>query len=300
MTTWTLPGATDKERLIAHAETSIPRFFSRSPRGREDLHALAELMANGVLAPIRDMVRQTFIQDSDGKWLRQHAKDRGTGQQEGESEPALKARLVDIEDAITRPVLLAAVQAVMAAAGVVGAPQMVELPRDAGFSGDHAERTGTGGIFSAALAGGGLRSFTPTVPFQLPLRVGTAAVESGAFSNPRLVIAGAAAGGNNGTFEVTALEGNAAVFTNASAINSSPDATVTWAVRKYSAEGTSIEGFARAYLGRGYRGCSRPGATMVIILPFGTPAAVADAAREVVRRKKAGGIRHVVEVRANP
>lgn len=299
MASWTISGGSDKARLIAHAETALPRFFSRSPRGREDLQALAEVMANGVLAPIRDLLRMTYIQDSDGKWLRQHAKDRGTGPQAGESEAALKRRLVDIEDAVTRPVLLAAIQDKLDDAGVVGPLAMVELPRDGGFFGDHTARSGTGGVFSTALAGGGLRAFTPTSPFPLPLRVGAAALESGAFSNPRLVISGAAVGGNNGTFQVTALEANAAIFSNATGANST-DATVAWEVRKFSAEGTSIEGRARCYLGRGYRGCSRPGATIIAILPFGTPDAVAEAVREVLRQKKAGGIKHVVEVRAVP
>jgi hypothetical protein len=290
---WTIPGKSWKQQILEFAQEAMPKYWSKAPRKMEDLNAMAEVMATA-LGVCMDLIRQTYILDSEGKWLRQHARDRGLSLQEGESEAALKQRIREVVDALTRPALLAGVESIMAAAGVVGDVAVVDIRRDRAFFGDYTERTDTGGVF--ALTPAGLVTFEPTVPFPLPVEVGFP--RSGAQGNPRLVLSGAADAGNDGTFEVTALQRNAAVYTNGGGV-AAADAGVSWALRKYDVEGNNREGRARAYRGRGYRrGGSR--SSFAFILPYGTSAGVANGVRDYLRVWKAFGIRSAVEVRQNP
>ena len=240
---------------------------------------------------------QAFIGTADGvgpDWLNEHAKDRATRRQVGEDTPTLRERLRRYADALTRPVLIAATQAVMDAAGAAGAPVMVDVRRDCAHFGDYTEQSGTGGTF--ATVSGTARKFTPTVAFATPIEVNFA--RSGSQGNPRLVISGAADASNNGTHTVTDLVGDAVQYTDAAAA-AGADPTVTWKLRQYDVDGNDRTGRARAYFNRGYRfGCGGP--MFVMILPFGTPAAVGLAVADMLRQIKAGGVRYAVEIRANP
>lgn len=285
--TWTVPGESRKDSLLRHAETSVPRFYSKSARGREEMNGLAELLGNGVLAATDDLLQMTFIGSAERKWLAQHAKDAAVSPQDGEPPDILRERIRHPEDAVTRPFLLAAINNLLAVAGVSGTAAMAELRRDRAFFGTYTARTGTGGVFATE---GSVRTFTPTVPFPLPVEVGYA--RSGAQGNPRLVLSGAAQAGNNGTFEVTSLLVDSAGYTNASHVDGA-DAGVSWSLRKYDVEGHSREGFARAYLSRGYR--ARKRRAIVVILPLGSSAALVDAVADLLRLKKAAGFPALVE-----
>lgn len=131
-TTWTIPGPILKDLLVQHAQESLPRWWSKSERGLEDINAIAEVMVT-VLLQCEDWLRMTFILDSDGKWLIQHARDRGVSPQANESEATLKERIRRPEEAVTRGAILAVVNAVLVAAGLPGTATMIELPRDACF-----------------------------------------------------------------------------------------------------------------------------------------------------------------------
>lgn len=286
----------DEQRIYDFVKGSLPDWFFTLDGADEFMGALVK--AVDTARAHRQLWRdQTYILDADGSgpdWLNEHAKDRDTRRQVDEDDDTLKERLRRYADALTRPAILAATQLVMTAGGAAGTAYMVDVRRDCAFFGDYTEQTGTGGTI--ATVSGNVRTFTPDDPFALPIEVGFA--RSGSQGNPRLVISGAASGGNDGTFEVTGLVGNAVQYTNATAV-AGADAALTWRVRKYDVDGNNREGRARAYFDRGYR-FGTGGPMFVVILPFGTPDAVFESVRDMVRQIKAGGVRAIVEVRENP
>ena len=227
-------------------------------------------------------------------WLDQHARDRGTSRQAGESDPVLATRLRVVPDAITRLALLDAANAILVAAGVVGSAVMLELPRDAAFLGSFTALTGTGGTFAQA---GTISKFTPTVlPWSVPPFQATGVTPVRSW---QLVISGAASSGNNGTRTITGLDGNAAMVTNASGV-AGADPTVTWKAQRLDVAGNVTDGFHRVYLSRGYRLTQRRPFEIIVILPFGTTVGVQNSVRESLRLKKAAGYKLTVERRINP
>lgn len=282
-----------EQALYDFAKSSLPGWFFTVPRAEEVLGAFVKIF-DAARQVIADNADRTLIENATGIWLDLHALDRGTYRQDGETDEALRARIRNVEDAVSRPALLAATEAILAADGVLDPPSMVEVKRDGAFLGQFSPQTGTGGTFTDL--GGGLFSFEPDTPFQAPVEVGFE--RSGAQGNPRLTIAGAADPANDGTFEVTALEGNAVVFSNVGAAGA--DAAASWTLAKYDVEGNSREGRARAYLSRGYRLRKQRPPTVILILPYGTTAGVEASVRDMIRTKKAAGVVAFIERRTSP
>jgi uncharacterized protein YqgV (UPF0045/DUF77 family) len=68
-----------------------------------------------------------YISTSSDEWTDEHAKDADTRRQTGEDNDTLIARLRTVDDAVTKPAILAKVNAILAAAGVVGVAGMTEI-----------------------------------------------------------------------------------------------------------------------------------------------------------------------------
>ena len=262
------------------------------------------LASAGVMATVQQhteyLFAQALITTASGAtattpdWLQQHARDRGTSRQAGESDAALAQRLRTVPDALTRQALLDAANAALATAGVVGSAALLELPRDAAYCGNYTALTGTGGTFAQA---GTVTRFTPTVlpwptpPFQ--------AASVAPVRTWQLVISGAAHAGNNGTRTITGLDGNAAIVTNAAGV-AGADPTVTWKAQRLDQAGNVTDGFARAYCNRGFRVTRSRPFEIIVILPFGTSVGTANSVKEALRLKKAAGFTITVERRLNP
>ena len=75
----------------------------------------------------------TNIQEPD--WLDQHARDRGTRRQFGEADPALRDRLRNTPEALTRESLLDSINSILSAEGLADTANMVELTRDRAYFG---------------------------------------------------------------------------------------------------------------------------------------------------------------------
>lgn len=242
---------------------------------------------------------QSYIMRAEGvdaggpDFLDALALDLGTARTADESQQALRTRLREVEGAVTRPALLAAIDALLAQAGVVGTSAALELLRDKGHFGDYTAQTGVGGVF--ALVSGTTYKFTPTVPFELPVLVNYPG--SGSWANPRITFATSEDAANDGTYTTTDLDGNGVTFINAAGVPNAADTTVAWTLKKYDVDGNSREGFNRAYFNRGYRAGYRG---FVVILPYGTPDSVVSAVRDTLRQRKAFGFRSLVEVNAVP
>lgn len=297
---WTIPGKSWKQQLLEFAQEALPKYWSKAPRKQEDLNAIAEIMAIA-LGVAMDRIRQTYILDAEGPWLRQHARDRGISLQEGESEASLRQRIRTVADAVTRPALLAGVQAILATAGVGGQAAAVDLRRDRAFYGVSEERVTTGATFGAS--NDGLLTILPDAPFELPIEVGFA--RSGRQANPRVYIVDwpAAPALEEVPLEVVALSGNALVV-DVAAQAPGHEANATIHLWKYDTEATDVQRDedpprARAFRGRGYRrNGSRSG--FAFILPYGTPDGAVNSVRDYLRIWKAFGVRSAVEVRENP
>jgi hypothetical protein len=134
MPSWTIPGPTRYDAILAGGANAVPAFFRSTEREREDLHAYAAAMLI-VDAAMSNWHRQTFIETAEGVWLEQHGRDRGISKQAGESDAAYRIRLRVLEDAVTPASILAIANAVLAAAGIAGSARLLELPRDALYLG---------------------------------------------------------------------------------------------------------------------------------------------------------------------
>jgi hypothetical protein len=287
----------DEQALFDWAAAGMPEWYTDAEIANEFLELAAKTFGAS-RAVVKDwLTRQTRILEADGPtavtpdWLGLLAKDLGTSRREGETTTALRRRLRIVEDALTRPALLAGVQALLDQAGVVGTVGMVELPRDAAYFGDWSSDAGVGGTF--AVLTGGAASFTPAVGFK---------------TNPylpvfpqfgrKLTIAGASAPANNGTFTTTGVVTNGARYANGSAVGGA-DPTVVWTLKKLDVQGNVVDGFAKSYFNRGFRMASKL-PTIVVILPYGTTEPVRAAIEEFLRLRKAAGVRAVVEARSTP
>lgn len=129
MPAWVLPGATRYDGILAHGAAAVPGYFRTTERVREDMHAFAAEMTL-IDAAMSSWHRMTYLETAEGVWLDQHGSDRGVARQGGESDDSYRARLRTIDDAVTPAAILAVVNAILAAAGVVGTAGLVELPRD--------------------------------------------------------------------------------------------------------------------------------------------------------------------------
>ncbi len=281
-----------EQELFDFAKASLPGWVFQRIRNEEIMEAMAKVFGR-VRENLAEARLRKLILSAEDIWLELLAEDLGTVRQDGESNEALRARLRSIEEAVTRPAILAAAQLIVDAEGIIGTVVGLELKRDKAFFGTNVARTGTGGTFVDA--GGGVFEFTPSTLYPLPIEL---FIRSGAEGNPRITFTGSASAGNDGTFEVTALNGNAVSYANGSGV-AEVDAVTGWSLNKHDIEGNDREGRKKAYFGRGYRMSGDLPLSFIIILPFGCTAGTLSAVREMARVKKAFGVVSLVECREN-
>ena len=279
---------------IDHVLAALPKWFSRKNRDFENVKAFAEIFQKA--QDQSDFWKsQSYIGTAVGPltgepdWLNQHATDRGTRRQENETDEALRDRLRTFPDALNLATLLATAQSVIDAESISGTVYILELRPNRAFLVDLTSQTGTGGVFAKT---GSTMYFTPDACFaNLSLFYDTV-------TGHKLTISGAASAGNDGTFVVTGIVGDALEYTNASGV-AETDATVSWEILRVDAAGNTLDGFRQSYMNRGYRmGLDR--STIVVILPYGCTEATRLSVIEALRLKKAAGVRVIVECRANP
>lgn len=289
---------TEEQKFYDFAKASLPDWI---PDGDEFLMGAAKMFGS-----VRELIDYLFgnalISSAVGAtattpdWLNLHAADRGTRRQLNEDDPTLRERLRNVPDALTRLTLLAAIDAILAANGVSGSSAIVELPKDGAHSasptGWYQEDAGTGGTFAVA---GTTVKFTPDVlPWARPPKWPT---NTSPARSSRIVLSSSTDPLHDGTHVVTALDGDAAVWTDASPGAAGPDAAVTWLVETLDVDGNVRDGFARAFSQRGYRSARLRPLRLVIILPYGSTAATEASVREALRQKKAAGIAVTIERR---
>lgn len=130
--------ATEQE-IFDFAMDAMPPWFREMPRAYEFMGAMAKIMGSANTQheywfEMAEILNAVGIVGLEPDWLNQHAVDRGTRRTEGESDEALRERIRNVTDALTRPAILAAVQAIIDEDGpATPAIGMVELPLDAAY-----------------------------------------------------------------------------------------------------------------------------------------------------------------------
>lgn len=303
----------EEQELVSAVNAAMPGWFKSDTRAQEDLGMMAKIF--GPVRALGDhwLKTQSMITLAAGAtltepdWLAQHARDRGTWRQGGEITDTLRYRLRALPSAttaasVTRTAILAMIAELLASELIAGVAALYEAPRDSAYMIDVVgQATGTGGTFSGP-DGSGRMIFLPTTPFPFP-----PIAQGGRVKSVKLVFASATSAANNGTFDVIDLVGNGARFTNGSGV-AGADASVTWAVRRMATATQQIDGFPYSYVydhndavavnvAAADRLATGGLASIIAILPVGTPAPLADAIAEQIRRIRAAGVVSTVERR---
>jgi hypothetical protein len=125
---------TDREqKLLNVAKASLPRWLFADgdpPAIVADAKVFARLWDQ-----LDEWIDATYLTRAPGIWLDQHAVDRNTRRQAGETDAALAERLRHPLDAITLPALTARAQAIVDAEGIGGTVTILELRRVRAFVG---------------------------------------------------------------------------------------------------------------------------------------------------------------------
>jgi hypothetical protein len=105
--------ARDEQALRDHYLEDGPGFIQEPDELLDaQIRTVAAIMAR-IEAAIETLHGRTFITTADGAWLDQHGTERGILRFDGESDADYRARIQLIEDQVTKPAILAAVDAIL-------------------------------------------------------------------------------------------------------------------------------------------------------------------------------------------
>lgn len=270
----------NQQAIYDWVRASLPRLLFQSPEAAEEIWGAIVMALDRVRAQAEEWWELSYILGADSIWLNQHGKDRGLYRQSTESDAIFAERIRFPQDALTIPFLFSQVQAILAAAGVVGTPGMFPLRPNRAFLGAYDSLEGTGDSFAKS---GNVITLTDAATTFQGWEVGKP-----------VTISGATSGGNNGTFTITSLDttSHKLIYTNASGVAEAFGGT--WKIH------SNRDGRQRAYVNRGYRCGNRTPAYLVTILPYGTTEATRLAVLDMLQNKAAAGVVHLVERRLNP
>jgi hypothetical protein len=298
----------NEQELYDWMRAAIPRFFFAKTRSEEEINAFLKVF-DASRQQVEDWFQETLISLSSGIWLTQHAIDRFSDRQDGESDAELRARLQIIQDAVTRSAILTTAQAIWDAAGLSGTVVMVELAKNRIYLNVNVADYDIGGTFVGPDASNVMR-FTPDAGFA-GRPYDSADVPPNRSEDHYLYIENATDAGNDGTYEITGFDDDAVLFTNAAGV-ARVDAVAEWRIERRDWQGVTIDGPAAdpspangwedGYLDRGFRISNTPPNSFVIILPYDVAAVEANrvSVEEGVRQKKAAGNLVIVERRSTP
>lgn len=114
------------QNLFDVAKGVLPRLLFTDKTQAEMLAGAANLFA-AAWDQIDLWVGLTQILVATGIYLDQHAFDRGTSRQAGETDAMLRNRLRKIDDAVTTSAILAAVNSVLTSGGITASAALVQL-----------------------------------------------------------------------------------------------------------------------------------------------------------------------------
>ncbi len=125
-----MPLSAEKQNLFDHAKNMLPRFLTAGVSAAlEWLYAYTDEF-DAARAQTSEWLEMSFISTASGRWLDQHARDRGTSRRLNEDDATLRVRLRQYEDLLTFPAIIAAVNAILVGAGGSADAELVFLRRD--------------------------------------------------------------------------------------------------------------------------------------------------------------------------
>lgn len=293
--------STEEQELFDAAKAAVPKFLFAKDGIQAEIFAAAAKAFGLARTQVASWLAQSVISQSTSFWLDQHAIDRATRRRSSETDAVLRDRIRRIDDAVTLPALEAKVDAILDAAGNHPGT-LIEL------------RSGCARFPSPAYAITCVAGSLMTEHERFDLSDGTnhLKIEFCIFPDSTLAI---------GYFPVYYTVGDTAATIAASiaaavpfyqpaftaevdgdrVLISGPTSVPTNTV---TATGFSIIRAGQSFVSRGYRiagNASRPQANeFIVILPYGTTAATANAVSDMLRQFKGGGVRYQVEVRGVP
>lgn len=130
--------AAEQRKLVEFVTASHPEWFVGVEVTKELIFAFAFIFdrARRAIDHLFDMTfvtRATAGGASDPDWLDGLAREQNDHRLEGETDAALSDRLRTVPAVVTRPQILAAVEAFLAARGVSGPVAIESLPTEAGY-----------------------------------------------------------------------------------------------------------------------------------------------------------------------
>lgn len=125
-----------EQAYFDHTRQALPRFLFQLSTAPQDVLGAYAKMYGSFDDQLQEWLTQAYIKTSSDIWLDQHARDYGTTRRDGESDPELRVRLGQSKNVVVGRLLLAQVNAILAAAGISGTASMVELRRDEAYMQD--------------------------------------------------------------------------------------------------------------------------------------------------------------------
>lgn len=288
---------TEEQKIYDHVKGALPEWWFTGIAGYVDPEEFL-----GALVKVFDRVRthretlldQTYILTADDgipDWLGELARDRNTRRQESEGTDEFRQRLRSVVDLVTPDAVEAAVNAMLAAAGVAGECTLLDLRTGRAHAGNYTPLGGVGGEITAHSVAGQWR-FEPSV--SPPGAPTPPAIEG----QDALELIACPTAGNDGVFTILDHYQNAYVYANPSGVAENAPSN-NWGWLKRDVDQELVDTFNRGFMSRGYRmGTMRW--TLVVMLPFGTSAGLAASVVELLRQVKGAGIKIIVERRQSP
>ena len=277
-----------EQEFVDWVKRIIPRHYFTLSRVEELSGAFAKMFGSAQSNDI-ELFSQALIGNATNlppDFLQLHALGRGTHRQENETDTDLRSRLRTVPEVVTKGALIDAVNDLLAANALPETAAIVELRYDRAFFTTNLGGSGTGGEFTTS---GGFFFFEPDSPAAYILKAGEF-----------LTISGAASAANDGTFEILGFVDDKLQMDNPSGVIG-VDASVSWTTTRSNPFGVDISGRKDAYLNRGFR-MTHSGLPpiIIVILPYGSTAEIANSVLELLRTKKGAGVGVIVERRLNP
>ena len=158
--------ARSEDELRDHYLELGPGFIAEPDEVLDAAIRIAVSMLARIEAAGETLHARTFIDEADGAWLDQHGEERSILRLEGESDEAYRPRVKRIEDKVTKPAILAAVDAILR----VGTSRMEEHLADGAYS----DFPGPQGFADHAVTYDSIRRFTVFIAEQFARRNDTA------------------------------------------------------------------------------------------------------------------------------
>lgn len=299
-----MPLSSEAQSLFDHARNALPRWLTGGVNAAlEWLYGYTEIF-DEVRSQGQDWVDVTLIGNAVGVELDQHAADRGTSRRANESDEVLRERLRTISDQVTEAAIQKSVDTILTA-DEFNAIAQVKIPVDESNSDwDTVFRSLSFGGFDYTLSV--IWDDTLAVPTytETETAVGWTIEIKFPTTAPTTVA------------DIETLVGSESTLIEVFIAGANPAYVLQDVFDEFVNYRFTISGFVNlrrdrghmhtngvttSFLGRGYRMCNinRP-MGYIVILPFGTTAASANAISEYLRQNGPAGFVYIVERRLTP